>query len=62
MAKNEVSNKWIFRLNEYGWGDTICPVCGWTYVDDIHVNLDYKYCPMCGTKLDGVVWGEDKES
>ena len=38
----------------YGW---ICPKCGWRYNDDIHVTLDYKYCPMCGERL--VDDGED---
>lgn len=44
-------NKWIWKLADNGWADWICPKCGWRYNDDIHVTLDYKYCPMCGERL-----------
>ena len=44
-------NKWIWKLADNGWADWICPECGWRYNDDIHVTLDYKYCPMCGERL-----------
>lgn len=44
-------SKWIWKLADNGWADWICPKCGWRYNDDIHVTLDYKYCPMCGKRL-----------
>ena len=44
-------SKWIWKLADNGWADWICPKCGWKYNDDIHVTLDYKYCPMCGEYL-----------
>ena len=44
-------NKWIWKLADNGWVDWICPKCGWRYNDDIHVTLNYKYCPMCGERL-----------
>ena len=52
-SKNGVNNmsKWIWRLADNGWADWICPKCGWRYNDDIHVTLNYKYCPMCGERL-----------
>lgn len=49
-------SKWIWRLADNGWADWICPECGWRYNDDIHVTLDYKYCPNCGEYL-----GEDEK-
>lgn len=44
-------SRWIWKLADNGWADWICPKCGWRYNDDIHVTLDYKYCPMCGEYL-----------
>lgn len=44
-------SRWIWKLADNGWADWICPECGWRYNDDIHVTLDYKYCPMCGAYL-----------
>lgn len=44
-------SKWIWKLADNGWADWICPECGWRYNDDIHVTLNYKYCPMCGERL-----------
>ena len=44
-------NKWIWKLANNGWADWICPECGYTINEDIHVTLDYKYCPMCGERL-----------
>ena len=44
-------SKWIKEFADNGWVDWICPKCGWCYNDDIHVRLDYKYCPMCGERM-----------
>jgi len=48
----EKHGAWISELAENGWKDTICSVCGWTFNDDIHVSLDYLYCPSCGSRMD----------
>ena len=44
-------SKWIKEFADNGWIDWICPKCGWCHNDDIHVRLDYKYCPMCGERM-----------
>ena len=49
-------SRWIWKLADNGWADWICPECGWRYNDDIHVTLDYNYCPNCGEYL-----GEDEK-
>lgn len=49
-------SKWIWKLADNGWADWICPECGWRYNDDIHVTLNYNYCPNCGEYL-----GENKK-
>lgn len=37
-----------WKLAENGWADTYCKSCGWTKNHDVHVNVDYKFCPGCG--------------
>lgn len=54
-------SKWIWKLADNGWVDWICPKCGWRYNDDIHVTLDYKYCPMCGEPMYGEGLIDDEE-
>lgn len=43
--------KWIWKLADNGWADNICSVCGYTINDDIHVHVDYNYCPNCGADM-----------
>lgn len=43
--------QWIHRCADNGWMDHICPVCGFTENTDIHVQLDWNYCPNCGTRM-----------
>lgn len=43
--------KWIVRFAYNGWKDYICPKCNYTENVDIHVRLDWYYCPACGEKL-----------
>lgn len=40
---------WIWKFADNGWADWTCSECGWTWNDDIHVQLDFRYCPMCGS-------------
>lgn len=40
-------------IDEHGWLSHKCTNCGYTKRTDVHVSLDWKYCPMCGAKMDG---------
>lgn len=52
-VKSEYQDKtrWHWELAENGWADYVCPCCGYRVNVDIHVQLDYSYCPNCGVKL-----------
>lgn len=44
-------NGWIWKLADNEWADWTCSNCGYTENaenTDIHVHLDWKYCPNCG--------------
>lgn len=43
--------EWIWKLADNGWADHICSNCGYTENTDIHVRLDWKYCPGCGSYM-----------
>ena len=43
--------KWIWQLADNGWADNICSVCGYTINDDVHVHVDYNFCPNCGADM-----------
>ena len=43
---------WIWELAPNGWADHICSHCGYTKNTDIHVELAWMYCPICGAKMD----------
>lgn len=43
--------KWIWQLADNGWADNICSVCGYTINEDIHVCVDYNFCPNCGADM-----------
>lgn len=45
--------EWIWQLADNGWADHICSVCGYTKNTDIHVSLNWSYCPHCGSKMRG---------
>ena len=44
---------WIYRFADNGWADHICSECGHVENTDVHVHLDWKYCPYCGAKMEG---------
>lgn len=44
--------KWQVEDDDRGWIKHICTSCGYTKRTDVHVSLDWKYCPMCGAKMD----------
>ena len=41
--------KW--SLADNGWADHTCSKCGFVENTDIHVRLDWNYCPNCGRKV-----------
>ena len=43
--------KWIWKLANNGWADHVCSECGFTENTDIHVYLDWNFCPMCGADM-----------
>ena len=45
---------WKWKLADNGWADTTCSNCGHVWNMDVHVSLDYDYCPYCGAKMDEV--------
>lgn len=44
-------SEWIWKLADNGWADHICSNCGYTENTDIHVKLDWRYCPGCGSYM-----------
>lgn len=47
------SGEWLWQLADNGWADHRCSVCGYTKNTDIHVSLNWSYCPHCGSKMRG---------
>ena len=41
-----------WSLADNGWADHTCSECGYTENLDIHVYLDWNYCPNCGRKIE----------
>ncbi len=46
--------RWRWELADNGWANHICSNCGYTKNTDIHVVMDYRYCPNCGARMDMV--------
>lgn len=44
--------RWRWELADNGWANHICSNCGYTKNTDIHVAMDYRYCPNCGALMD----------
>ena len=42
---------WNWKLADNGWADHICSECGFKENTDIHVKLNWGYCPKCGCKM-----------
>lgn len=47
-----VSAKWQTEYDESGWIKHTCTNCGYKKRTDVHVSLEWKYCPMCGAKME----------
>ena len=43
--------EWKWRLADNGWKDIYCSECGYTKNVDIHVHLDWNFCPNCGADM-----------
>lgn len=58
--KKIISNRWKCEFADNGWKDWICPDCDTVvWNDDVHVHLEWPYCPHCGNKI--IEWEEEKE-
>ena len=44
--------RWRWELADNGWADHICSECGYTKNTDVHVSLNWRYCPMCGADME----------
>ena len=47
-----VHAKWIVKFDDRGWKKHSCSNCGYFRRTDIHVSLNWDYCPHCGAKMD----------
>ena len=47
-----VHAKWIVEFDDRGWKKHSCSGCGYFRRTDIHVSLNWHYCPNCGSKMD----------
>lgn len=43
--------KWRWELAPNGWANHICSECGFKENTDIHVKLNWQYCPNCGARM-----------
>lgn len=44
--------KWLWELASNGWANHICSECGFKENTDIHVKLNWRYCPKCGAEME----------
>ena len=44
--------RWIVEFDDRGWKKHSCSGCGYFRRTDIHVSLNWYYCPNCGAKMD----------
>lgn len=43
--------KWNVSFASNGWMDWTCSLCGFTLNEDVHVYVDWDFCPKCGADL-----------
>ena len=43
---------WKWELASNGWANHICSECGFKENTDIHVKLNWKFCPRCGAEME----------
>ena len=46
------SGHWKWELASNGWANHICSECGFKENTDIHVRLNWKFCPKCGAEME----------
>ena len=42
---------WKWELASNGWANHICSECGFKENTDIHVRLNWNFCPKCGAEM-----------
>ena len=47
-----VHGRWLWELADNGWANWMCSKCGYTRNVDVHVVMDWNYCPYCGAKME----------
>lgn len=51
-VRENIHAHWIVDFAWNGWMDWTCSNCGYRKNIDVHVSLDYNFCPKCGAKID----------
>lgn len=46
-----VHGRWMWELADNGWANWMCSGCGYTRNVDVHVVMDWNYCPYCGAHM-----------
>lgn len=49
LGAGECRYEW--SLADNGWADHTCSACGYVENTDIHVGLDWNFCPNCGRRV-----------
>lgn len=50
-AEDKKCGVWNSKFSDNGWMDHICSNCGYTINTDVHVVIDYNFCPGCGSPM-----------
>lgn len=48
-----IHGKWLWELADNGWANWMCSECGYTRNVDVHIVMDWEYCPYCGAHMRG---------
>ena len=52
MENSNNEAKLITKFADNGWLDWICTNCHEViYNDDVHIHLNWKFCPLCGHRF-----------
>ena len=49
MGRETCHMEW--SLADNGWADHTCSNCGYVENTDVHVTLDWNFCPKCGARI-----------
>ena len=50
-GENKAWSAWNSNFADNGWMDHTCAKCGYTINTDVHVSVDYDFCPGCGSPM-----------